>query len=240
MSKNKIDKKVDEAIKDAEYSEVDDTCEVVIEEEKKETKKINKKTKALFISRFFSYIVDFAVITILASYISTPFLNENNINKLDNQVSQIQDKYYDSEMTINEYFNEVSSISYDLAKESMPTTIVAMIVAILYYIVLQYYTKGVTLGRLLTHTRLESDDGELSINQLVFRSLLMNFIGLYIIILASFLLLNKKSFIVINYAFEIVVYSFMFISAIFVIARSDGKGLHDMLCKTQVVRAKEN
>ena len=99
--------------------------------------------------------------------------------------------------------------------------------------------NGETLGKKLMKIRVESETDELTINQMIFRSFMINSLLLYIIDFIIMLTVAKRSYIFVVMGVSFIQYIVLFICAIMMLFRKDGKGLHDLVCRTRVVNVAE-
>ena len=193
------------------------------------------KDNALFIQRFGAYIIDAIIIALLASLISIPFINSDNISNLNDSVKELSTSYINGKIDNKTFINEYSSIYFQLEQQQGAFLIISIILYILYFIVLQFYT-GQTLGKKLFKIKVESTRKHLTMNQMVVRGLLINSILLTLIEFALVIFGNKGTFIYIVGSFELLQYTFMIICAFMIMFRKDRLGLHDLICNTKVVR----
>lgn len=193
------------------------------------------KDNALFIQRLGAYIVDIIVIAFAASLISMPFINSDNIEKLEDNIQELAKASANGEISAKTFMTEYSSVFFQLEKQQGAFLITNIIICILYFIVLQYYT-GQTLGKKLFKIKLESNRKHLTMNQMVVRGLLINSILFSIIEFGYIIFGSQNTFIYIVGLLEMIQYTFMIISAFMIMFRKDRLGLHDLICKTRVVR----
>ena len=216
-------------IKEADYEELDKNEKI------KDRSKDNSKN-ALFITRFFSWIIDFVIVYFVAILIASPFLNSSNLVKLSDERDKVINNYIESKIDINEYLGETYSLSYQIAKHTGIYSIINIVIEILYFVVLQFYTGGLTLGRKLTKIRLKSYNGELSINQLIVRCLLINLVFSQLLSFVFLLFNIEIVFVIGSLICEFLQYTFIILAAIFIITRNDRRSLHDLICNTYVVK----
>ena len=81
-----------------------------------------------------------------------------------------------------------------------------------------------------------SDDGELFVNQMIYRSLLSNFILMDLICFGLMLFSPKNIFFFGSVIVEFIQYIIVLISAIMIMRKNDGCAIHDKLAHTTVVR----
>ena len=193
------------------------------------------KDNALFIQRLGAFFIDIIILAFVASLVSMPFINSDNTEKLQDSVQEISKDYMNKEINSKTFMSEYSSIYFQLEKQQAPYLMATVVLGILYFIVLQYYT-GQTLGKKLFKIKIESNRKRLDMNQMVVRGLLINSILLYIIQFAYLIFGNEHTFFYVVGSLEFVQYTFMLVSAFMIMFRKDRLGLHDLICKTKVVR----
>ena len=116
-------------------------------------------------------------------------------------------------------------------------TFITIIINVLYYVVFQLYNKGQTIGKKLLKIKVISDDGNLSMNQMIFRSLIANVILLNIINFALVIFTPKAIFMGVSVSVSMIQYIIMFISIIMATTK-EGRTIHDRIAHTRVVSAK--
>ena len=95
-----------------------------------------------------------------------------------------------------------------------------------------------TLGKKLLRIKIESEDDDLTMNQMVIRGLIINGILFNIIELSLLLFLPKALYLNAYSSIELVKYSLYIVIAFMVMFRKDRRGLHDIICHTKVVNVK--
>ena len=200
------------------------------------SKKDKKEEKALFIQRFMAFIIDILLVTIVAAIISTPFVDVDESDKLQKKTMQIMEKFNSKKITANEYINEYKDTYYKIQRNNGLVSIVTIFLNVLYFVVFQLYNKGQTIGKKLMKIRVVSDDGELFVNQMIYRSLLSNFILMDLICFGLMLFSPKNIFFFGSVIVEFIQYIIVFISVIMIMRKNDGRAIHDKLAHTTVVR----
>lgn len=193
------------------------------------------KENALFIQRFGAFVFDIILVVFVSTIISMPFINTDNSAKLEESIKEISQDYASGNIDNKTFINEYSSVFFQLEKQQGGYIIANIILCILYFIVLQYYT-GQTLGKKIFKIKLESTRKHLSMNQVVVRALLINTILVSIIELAYIVFGSESTFFYVVGSFEFIQYIFMIVCAFMIMFRKDRLGLHDLICKTKVVR----
>ena len=197
--------------------------------------KSDKQKYASLGKRFVAFVIDILIISFVATIICVPFSNVENTNKLEDDYLNNTQAFFDKIISVEDYQKVQISYVYNSAKDSGLTRIVTVLLGILYFGLLQFYLKGQTFGKKLLHIKVKSDDGELSINQLLFRALIVDSIVLDIILFASMIFMNKNVYYYSAMTFELIQYIIYFVCMIMIIKNTNKKGLHDVLFHTSVI-----
>ncbi len=204
---------------------------------KKKAKQSPSREKALFIQRLAAFIIDIMLVSTVASLFSVPFIDVEGVNKLNEEATTIIDQYLNQEIDMNDYLSETISITYQLARKNGIVTIINLFLAILYFVVYQFYQNGQTIGKKLLRIQvISNDEQELTMNQMIFRSLIINSILVEMIVLGFIILASSDVYFYGVGIFEGIQYLVMLISVFMVMFREDGRGLHDLIAHTKVVK----
>lgn len=201
------------------------------------TKNRKKCEKALFIQRIIAFFIDVILVAFVSSLVIFPFTDSESLEKLTNQNTTIANQYLSQEIDVNTYMNQSMDISYEIAKQSGLGTIITLIIYILYYVVFQFYNKGKTVGKQIMKIRIVStEEGELTLNQLLFRAFVINSILANTIILLFTIFGSKNVYSLSVTIFMAIQYVLMITSAIMIGYRKDGRGIHDLIAHTEVLQ----
>lgn len=215
-----------------------DTEEAKNESDKKqkndELEKNNKKP--LFIQRFVAYLIDFLIVALVASLISSPFINSEKIEKLSEDSTTLVEKYVNQEISVNEYTAEYMNIEYDMARTNGLMSIITVFLGVCYFVVLQLYLGGQTLGKKLMKIRVVSETGNLSMNQMIFRSFISNSILVDIISILFMIFASRTVYFYCVGLFSLIQYIIIFVSVIMVIYTKEGLSIHDRIVHTKVIK----
>jgi len=191
--------------------------------------------KASFIRRLGAFVIDMVLVAFIAGLIATPFVDANKIEKINKDEIELITKYRTSEITPESYVKGYGEIYYELIKTNGISTFIGIILSIAYFVVLQLYNKGQTLGKKLLKIKVVSDNDELTMNQMILRSLLANFILVNIINFAFLTFASKYVYIIGAGTVEMINYILVFISVLMATTK-EGRTIHDRLAHTRVVR----
>ena len=195
--------------------------------------KSDKQKYASFGKRIIAFFIDILIISFVASIICVPFTNIQNESKLEEEYLNSTQEFFNQEISVDAYQQVQMSYVYNSAKESGLLRIVTILLSILYFGLLQFYLKGQTFGKKLTHISVVSDDGDLTVNQLLFRALIVDSIILDLILFISMMFMNKIVYYYSAMTFELIQYIVYF--ACFIMIIKNKRGLHDVLFHTSVI-----
>lgn len=224
----------------------------VVEEKVKDKKKENKKDKtsvtskkkdssdfekALFIQRFVAFILDIMIVSVVATFLSYPFLDFDSIQKLDNSSTQVMEDYISKKIDEKEYISESVSLSYEMARKRGVVSLFTIFLNILYFVVFQIKNNGQTLGKQLMKIKVISKDKkDLSMNQMIFRSLIINSILVDMVGFAILIFANQTTYFY-GVGFLGMIQSILIvISGLMVMFSERRQGIHDFIAHTDVVR----
>ena len=193
--------------------------------------------KALFVQRFLAFLLDIFLISIVASIISYPFLDIDSIQKLNESSAEVMENYATGKINQKEYFNESSTISYELARKQGVNTLIIIFLNILYFVVYQIKNNGQTLGKQILKIRVvDSSNCDLSMNQMIFRALIINSILLDMISFGVLIFANQSSYFYGVSFLAFIQFCILSVSTFMIMFGKDRRGLHDLVAHTDVVR----
>ena len=216
----------------AEKAEKDHKKKKVVKKKKEE----KEPEKALFIQRLFAYLIDVIIISFIASLIAVPFIDAEQYNKYSKDLKEMTEKFTTNEVNSEEYLIQSETLTYNISRLNGPTTFITIVLGVLYFVVFQVYNAGKTIGKKITGIKVISENGDLTINQMIFRSFIANSILLNIINIILLITASKSGYIYSFGAFELVQYTITIVSLFMVMFSKEGKAIHDRLVHTKVVR----
>ena len=203
---------------------------------KKESKE--KKEQAFFVQRLVAFLIDVLLISLIASVISTPFVNTDKTVELEKQVTELVKQIQKEDINVTEYTTKYMNIYYKLARNSGVSSFIVIFLNVLYFVVYQIYKKGQTIGKKLVNIRVISDDGDLTYNQMIFRSFIANFILVDLLMFAFMIFSSKDIYFWATIIFQGIQYLIVFASVIMILNHNDGRAIHDKIVHTRVIREK--
>ena len=210
------------------------------EEKLKEENKVKKSPdiKSMFRQRVLAFIIDFFILGLISSLIIMFVPVSETASKLYEEQNKILMSYSEGTVSMEEYVNQLIDLEYDIAKQTVIVSIVTIVISILYYVVYPCYNNGQTLGKKLMKIKIKkTDDTDLSMNDLLIRGMINNSILVNIISIILVLFLSKDLYLSTSSLLNIIQYLVLIISLIMIAFTKNAQGLHDKVCKTEVVVA---
>ena len=206
--------------------------------EESDKKDINedKSRKALFIQRLFAFIFDMLLVSLIASFITTPFLNSDKIHELEKKEQELIINIQSNDFKNNSFFLEYSDFFYQYSRSMGIVSIANILFKVLYFIVYQIYNNGQTIGKKIMKIKIVSDSGELLMNQMILRSMMNNFIFVDLAVFIFMLFSPKKYYMSLIGIVYFAHYLLLLISIFMLIYRKDGRTITDKIVHTKVIR----
>jgi len=211
------------------------------EEEKiKEENKIKKSPdiKAMFSQRVLAFLIDLVLLSMITSLITMFIPMNDTATKLYEEQNRVLEDYVAGNVPMEEYVNQMIDLGYDISKQTVIISIVGVVISLLYYVVYPCYNNGQTFGKKLMKIKIKkTNDKELSMNDLLIRSMINNSILVNIITIALVLFLSKDLYLSMSSLLSSVQYLVLIISLIMIAFTKNAQGLHDKVVHTEVVMA---
>lgn len=212
------------------------------DEEKKmqEENKVKKSPdiKAMFSQRVLAFLIDLVLLSMITSLITIFIPVNDTATKLYEEQNRVLEGYVEGTVSMEEYVNQMVDISYDISRQTVIISIVAIVISLLYYVVYPCYNNGQTFGKKLMKIKIKkTNDKELTMNDLLIRSMINNSILVNIINVALVLFLGKNLYLSTSSFVSIIQYLVLTISLIMIAFTKNAQGLHDKAVHTEVVQA---
>ena len=144
-----------------------------------------------------------------------------------NDIKDIIDEHY--KLTSEDY-------AYRLIKLSIIQKIISVLCILMYFVVIQYFLNGQTLGKKLMKLRVRSNsDKELTILNYFIRSLILNEVVITMLNVICSLTFSKGGYIIYNQIIYYVTYVIEMTILFMVMFDKNSRGLHDYAANTKVV-----
>ena len=193
----------------------------------------------MFKKRLISYVIDILILFLILNVISIFIPRGSNIDSLNNELISINDNFVNGEFGVRTYINQYAGVFYNIDKEMFLTSLISVIVSILYFVVYPLYNNGQSIGKKINGIRIVSNDGDLSANSLIFRYLFIDGIGVSIISMCLLFIFKDLYYLVIASILGFLQFLVVIISIFMVLYRNDGKSLPDLIAGTEVIEVKE-
>ena len=192
--------------------------------------------KATFFERLGSYFIDTIIISLIFSIICLGI--DNNTSNAEKEMQELDNKLIASEITPEEYLEDYTAVLYDYQKENILQSGISVALTIAYFVVFQYMNKGQTLGKKLFKIRVVDKDDKHPIS--ILKGLLRSFIVFSIlsgVLSILFLFIVNKNHYFVSYSVLLFLEGiFTLITIMLVLYKKDGRGLHDMMANTMVIK----
>ena len=210
------------------------------EEDIKNESKVKKSPdiKAMFSQRILAFLIDLVLLSMITSLITMFIPVNDTATKLYEEQNRVLEGYVEGTVSMEEYVNQMIDIGYDISRQTVIVSIVAVVISLLYYVVYPCYNNGQTFGKKLMKIKLvKTNDKELSMNDLLIRSMINNSILVNIITIALVLFLSKDLYLSTSSLLSSIQYLVLIISLIMIAFTKNAQGIHDKVAKTEVVQA---
>lgn len=193
--------------------------------------------KALFSQRFVAFMIDLILVSFITSLVTAIIPTNSSIDKLYDQQVKTVENYTNQKITMQEYVNQLVDINYDIAKQTGIITLVSIAISLLYYVLYVYKNDGQSIGKKMMKIKIKKKDKdkELTMNDLLFRTMILQGTLVSIIGFCTILFLDKDTYLATNSLLNLIQYSILIISFFLVAFTKERQGLHDMVAKTEVV-----
>lgn len=188
--------------------------------------------------RFVAFVIDMLIVSCIVGIISFVIPQSENVKKLSKELTETSQDYIDKKIDEEEYINKSAPLTYRIDKENFIFSVIDLVITILYFVVFAFIKGGQTLGKMIMGIKVVKQKGELTINDMIFRSFIIN--SLLYSLVALVLLFTTKD---VSYLYATVTISYIqlilvAISAFMVLIRKDNLALQDIITKTKVVEVK--
>ena len=194
----------------------------------------------MFKKRLFAFIIDILIVFLIISILDMIFPGSDNAKKLSEDLIGINNSFINGEIGVDKFINQYSVVNYSLEKELFLSSLIGIVVNILYFVVYPLYNDGQTLGKKKIGIKIVSNDlNSVSSNQLVFRYLLMNGIGSSIISLCLIFVLKDLNYMYVVSILSILQFLVAISSVFMVLYRNDKRSLPDLIAGTKVIEVEK-
>lgn len=190
-----------------------------------------------FFERLGAYLIDIIIVGFLLLIIGYG-LPSGNTDEINKQITKLEEKYANNEITTDVYFKESYDLIYELQNSSKLSSFISLAITIAYFVIFQTMYNGQTLGKKLLKLRVVDVESHKNINYL--RMFLRSFLTLGIMSsscsLIMLLMLSKNAYIIGYLITSGIEMLFIITVIIMILYRGDKRGLHDLITKTCVIK----
>ena len=184
--------------------------------------------------RVLAYIVDYIIVALIASlFAKVSILNPNYDKYMEEYNKYVESLKVSLEDNSTE---ELYDNSYEMTKLGINMTIITIVVGVVYYVGFQYINKGQTIGKKLLKIKIVDENNEKpKFQQVLIHAILINSLLVSTLSVIAISFMSKASYLKVDQILQILDLAIMFGSLGCMIVRKDGKGLHNILAKTNVI-----
>ena len=187
--------------------------------------------------RLSAFIIDIMFITAVFMLLYYFIPVSAKVLDLQANLNNINEAFIKKEILFSDFFKEYTNIIYNLDKEQFISMIINALTILFYFVLVPYFTNGITLGSYILGFKIKEKDKEkVSLKALFIRSLIING-GLYLIvsIILLFITSNELYFALLSILgiFQI---GLVITSIFMVLYRHDLQGLQDYLSGTKLIK----
>lgn len=194
----------------------------------------------MFKKRLCAFVIDIVLVFLIVSFIEFFIPNSENVTNLSDQMLSINNSFINGNIDVKTFINQYSSVSYSLERELFLSTLISVVINVLYFVVYPLYNGGQSFGKKYMDIKIVSNNGEeVNSNQLVLRYLFMNGIGSTIISLCFVFLVKDLTYVYIASILSFLQFIVAISSIFMVLYRNDKRSLPDLIAGTKVIEVKK-
>ena len=185
--------------------------------------------------RILAYLIDVVIVLLASSMLSSiSYLNPQleTYNKYYDEYSEKTKDYLDKKTADDEYLQITNDYSYKLERNNVYSSVISVVIILLYFGVFQKYNNGQTLGKKLLNIRVK---GNLNVFKYLLRTAIIYNVFINVAKIILIVALDQNQYLIANkylYALALVV---EVTTIVMIMLRKDHKGLHDLIVGSEVV-----
>lgn len=194
------------------------------------------------VKRFIAFIIDIFIVSIISEALSNvSFINiyKDKYIETYSEYQKVYDEFVDSKITLEKYNSNVIHYNYELSKLSIISNSIYIVIFIAYFVGINCLYEGQTLGKKLMNIKIVGEnDNKISAWIYLLRTILITGIFGTFLLTISILIFKENMYYNFSYTIGLIQYIFQLIVGISIVVNKNGKGLHDLICKTKVIELK--
>ena len=192
---------------------------------------------AKFSKRFLAFVIDILIFSVIIATTLMLFKeNNNDINKLNKEIMDVNMLFIEEKINIIEYTNKYSILFQKLDKLEFILNMLNCLYIIALFIYVPFFLKGQTIGMKFLNIKIVKENGNLAtVLDYFFRALIFYSLGYLIITLSLLYFITSYPYFLISFILSFFEFLLVIISAFMILYRHDRKGLHDIITHTKVV-----
>ena len=161
----------------------------------------------------------------------------NKAKKINEDIIDVSNMVTEKKVDYKTYSKTIILYNYDLSKETVISTLVTMVIYVLYFTIYPVLNYGQTIGKKLLKLKIINNDKKekLTTNNLLIRELILHGILFDLIMTILILFVSKKTYMYFNTIIGVTEMIIYIVILFMIIIRKDGRGLHDLLGNTKVI-----
>lgn len=191
------------------------------------------------IKRIVAYIIDIFIISFISSALFLLPIFKNDYKNYVNITKEYTSAILNAGSEGLDYDIELDYL-YNMTKSSQPLNIITCGLIFLYFGIFSYLLKGQTIGKKIMKIKVVPIKGKkLNVNLYMIRTILLNNLLLRIASIISIIYLSKSNWIIADTIISYISNAVIFLILGFMVFRDDERGLHDIICQTNVIECKK-
>ena len=195
--------------------------------------------KVNILSRIGAFIIDIVLLTLMGGIISGIIPQSAHYREIKEKESKLIGENIFAQFDDNTKMDEYYQLKYEIDKETIHITLISCVLSLAYFGTFAFYNDGKTVGKMLLKIKIENVDKRNNMHLMyLLRSFLINGVFSSLLLVLGVLLFNYQNYTTYYYVVSGIYASFLLVTCIISITREDGRGIHDLLCGTEVIKNK--
>ena len=180
------------------------------------------------VKRMLAYLIDMALIFIIVSLIKLAL----PINQYEIELNNLNEKYLEQKITIDDYFNESIILAHNIDKNNLGINIIGTVLIVIFFVIIPFMSNGQTIRQKIL--KIKTTKKNIQLEDYVGRAVIINGLGyMFFMFIILYLTNDNIYFILINLLgfFQILV---VIINAFMVLYSKNRQGIADKFTGTRI------